>query len=64
MLKLSWKQRDLKEVAGQVIPTIISVPLTLLFGRKRRLKDGKANISDSERKSILNDLLQILNRES
>ena len=64
MLKLAWKQRNLKEVAEQVIPTSVAVPLTLLFGRKRRLRDGKANSSDSKRKFIPNDLLQILNRDS
>lgn len=60
MLKLAWKQRDVKEIAGQIIPTVLAIPLTLLFGRKRYLRDGRVNISDSERMSIPNDLLQIL----
>lgn len=60
MLKLAWKQRDLKEIAGQLIPTVLAIPLTLLFGRKRSLRDGKVNINDSERMSIPDDLLQIL----
>lgn len=60
MLKLGWKQKDFKEVAGQLIPTILAVPLTFLFGRKRSLRDGRVNLSDSERMSIPDDLLQIL----
>ena len=60
MLKLAWRQRDLKEIAGQLMPTVLAIPLTLLFGRKRYLRDGRVNISDSERMSIPNDLLQIL----
>jgi len=60
MLKLAWKQQDLKEIAGQVIPTVLAIPLTLLFGRKRSLRDGRVNLSDSERMSIPDDLLQIL----
>lgn len=60
MLKLAWKQRDLKEIAGQLIPAVFAIPLTLLFGRKRSLRDGKVNINDSQRMSIPDDLLQIL----
>lgn len=63
MLKLAWKQRDLKELVGQVIPMIVAVPLTLLIGRKRALRGGKANIGDLEKQSIPGDLLQILTQE-
>jgi hypothetical protein len=62
MLKLAWRQRDFKEIAGQFVPTLFAVPLTLLFGRKRSLKDGKVNIDNSERMSIPEDLLQILDQ--
>lgn len=64
MLKLSWKQRDWKELRGQIIPAIVAVPLTLLFGRKRRLRGGKANLSNAERQTIPDDLLQILDQET
>ena len=60
MLKLGWKQRNVKEIAGQLMPTVLAIPLTLLFGRRRYLRDGRVNISDSERMSIPDDLLQIL----
>lgn len=26
MLKLAWKQRDLKEIAGKLIPTVFAIP--------------------------------------
>ncbi len=29
MLKLAWKQRDMKEIAGQLMPTLLAIPLTL-----------------------------------
>ncbi len=61
MLKLAWRQRDAKEIAGQFIPTVFAVPLTFLFGRKRSLRAGKVNIDNSD-KSIPEDLLQILNQ--
>lgn len=61
MLKLAWRQRDTKEMAGQFIPTVLAVPLTFLFGQKRSLRAGKVNIDNSD-KSIPEDLLQILNQ--
>jgi len=62
MLKLGWKQRDAKEVLGQFIPTILALPLTLLFRQKRSLRDGKVNVNNSKRIAIPEDLLQILNQ--
>jgi Protein of unknown function (DUF3703) len=38
MLKLVWRQRDFKEVAGQLLPTIVAIPLTMLFGQQRSLR--------------------------
>ncbi|MBE9166643.1 DUF3703 domain-containing protein [Pleurocapsales cyanobacterium LEGE 06147] len=58
MLKLGWRQRDLKEMAGQFIQTVLAIPLTLLFGRKRSLRGGRIN--SSEQMSIPDDLLRIL----
>jgi hypothetical protein len=62
MLKLAWRQRDVKEIAGQFVPTVCAAPLTLLFGRKRSLRAGKANVDDSQRMPIPEDLLQILDQ--
>jgi len=62
MLKLAWRQRDVKEIAGQLMPTVLAVPFTLLFGRRRSLRDGRVNISDAERRSIPEDIQQILNQ--
>ena len=62
MLKLAWKQRDFQEIAGQILPTLLAVPLTLLFGRRRALRGGKANIKESEKLSIATDIQQILSR--
>ncbi|OWY65540.1 hypothetical protein B7486_41485 [cyanobacterium TDX16] len=47
-------------IIGQLLPTILAVPLTFLFGRKRSLKAGKANVNNSEQMPIPEDLLQIL----
>lgn len=62
MLRLAWRQRDLREVSGQILPTIVAVPLTLLYGRMRALRGGKANVDPSERMSVPEDLQQILNQ--
>jgi hypothetical protein len=62
MLKLAWRQRDFKEVAGQLLPTIVAIPLTMLFGQQRSLRGGKANVPDPKQKDIPADLLQILNQ--
>ncbi len=62
MLKLAWKQRDTKEIGGQFVQTLFAVPISLLFGQKRSLRDGKVNVDDSEQTSIPEDLLQILNQ--
>ncbi len=43
MLILAWRQQDFKEVKGQIIPTLLAFPLTLLFGQIRQLRGGKAN---------------------
>ena len=63
MLKLAWKQKNIKELEGQLIPTVFAIPLTLLFGRTRSLRGGRVNISNLERKSIPDDILQILEQE-
>lgn len=62
MLKLAWKQQDFQEVAGQLLPTLLAIPLTLLFGPMRALRGGKANVKDSEKISISEDIQQILNQ--
>jgi hypothetical protein len=62
MLKLAWRQRDCREVTGQLLPTIVAVPLTLLYGRMRALRGGKANVDASERMPVREDLQQILNQ--
>lgn len=61
MLKLAWRQRDFLEVAGQLIPTLMA-PFTLLFGQMRALRGGKANMGDSDNRSIPEDIQQILNQ--
>ena len=61
MLLLSWKQRDIKELMGQILPTLLAIPLTLLFGRRRSLRMGRVNVNDFER-SIPEDLRDILNQ--
>ncbi|MBE9191550.1 DUF3703 domain-containing protein [Gloeocapsopsis crepidinum LEGE 06123] len=60
MLKLAWLQRDIKEIHGQFWQTVWAAPLTLLFGRKRSLRDGKVNLENTQRMSIPDDLLEIL----
>lgn len=60
MLKLAWKQRDFREVAGQLLPTLLATPLTLLFGRMRSLRGGKANINDLEKMAIPEDIQRTL----
>jgi hypothetical protein len=62
MLKLAWRQRDFKEVAAQLIPTIVAIPLTMLVGQQRSLRGGKANVPDPKQREIPNDLLKILNQ--
>lgn len=61
MLLLGWKQRDIKEVMGQILPTLLAIPLTLMFERKRSLRIGTVNVNDFER-SIPEDLRDILNQ--
>ncbi|BAY07736.1 DUF3703 domain-containing protein [Calothrix sp. NIES-2098] len=62
MLKLAWKQRDFKEIAGQLLPTFLAIPLTLLYGKKRYLRGGKANVNNSEKMTIPEDIQQILSQ--
>lgn len=59
MLKLAWRQGDFKEVAGQLISTILAIPLTILWGRKRALRGG-TNSDRTEQMSIPEELRQIL----
>jgi Protein of unknown function (DUF3703) len=62
MLKLAWKQCDFQEIVGQLLPTLLAIPLTILFGQMRSLRGGKANVKDSEKMSIPEEIQQILNR--
>jgi hypothetical protein len=62
MLKLAWRQRDFQEVAGQLLPTLLAIPLTLLFGQIRSLRGGKANMGNSEKMSIPEDIQQLLHQ--
>ncbi len=62
MLKLAWKQRDFREVMGQLMPVLLAFPLTFLYGQVRSLRGGKANVSDSEQMTIPEDIQQILNQ--
>ncbi|MBW4428861.1 MAG: DUF3703 domain-containing protein [Nostoc desertorum CM1-VF14] len=62
MLKLAWKQRDFQEITAQLLSTLLAIPLTLLYGTKRYLRVGKANVNDSEKMSIPEDIQQILNQ--
>ncbi|MFB2896251.1 DUF3703 domain-containing protein [Aerosakkonemataceae cyanobacterium BLCC-F50] len=62
MLKLAWKQQDFREIVGQIMPTILAVPLTLFMGKFRSFRGGKANIDESEKMSIPEDIQQILDR--
>jgi hypothetical protein len=62
MLKLAWRQRDFPEVAGQIVPTLLAIPLTFLFGKMRTFRGGKANVNNSEKMSIPEDIQQILDR--
>jgi len=57
-VKLTWKQQDFQEVVGQLPPTLLAIPLTLLFGQMRSLR-GKANINDSDKMSIPENVQQI-----
>ena len=61
MLKLAWRQRDVKEIAGQLMAMLLAIPLTLVAGQRRSLRDGRVNISDTQRMSIPEDIQQILN---
>lgn len=62
MLKLAWKQGDAKEIAGQLMPTLLAIPLTLFFGQKRFLRGGKANVDEKEKMSIPEDIRKVLNQ--
>lgn len=62
MLKLAWKQHDSQEIASQLMPTLFAVPLTLLYGRVRSLRGGRANVNDSERMPIPEDIQRILDQ--
>ena len=61
MLELAWKQRDFLEVAGQIMPTLLAIPLTFFLGITRALRGGKANIDESEKMPIPEDIRQIIN---
>jgi hypothetical protein len=60
MLTLAWRQRDFKEIRGQIMPTLLAFPLTLLFGQLRQLRGGKANPNYADNHSIPEDIRQLL----
>ncbi|XGV97575.1 MAG: DUF3703 domain-containing protein [Leptolyngbya sp. BL-A-14] len=62
MLKLAWKQRDFREVSGQLMPVLLAIPLTFLYGQMRSPRGGKANVNDSKQMSIPEDIRKILNQ--
>lgn len=51
-----------ERTGGQIMLTIVAVPLTLLIRQKRALRGGKANIGNLEKQYIPSDLLQILSQ--
>ena len=60
MLQLAWTQRDFQEVARQLLPTVLAIPLTLLFGQLRSLRGGKAHVHDLEEMGIPEDIQRLL----
>ncbi|MFQ4139233.1 DUF3703 domain-containing protein [Nodosilinea sp. PGN35] len=60
MLTLAWRQQDLKEIKGHIIPTLLAFPLTLLFGQIRQLRGGKANPNYADNSSTPEDIQQLL----
>ena len=62
MLSLAWKQRDFKEIRGQVIPTLLAFPLTLFVGKFRTQRGGKANTQSADQPSIPDDIRQPIER--
>lgn len=62
MLTLAWRQRDFREVAGQLFPVLLAVPLTVIFGRFRTLRSGRANTHSLEEMPIPDDVQHILNQ--
>lgn len=60
MLTLAWQQQDFKEIKGQIMPTLLAFPLTLLLGQVRQLRGGKANPNYADNSSIPEDIRQIL----
>lgn len=59
MLALAWQQQDFKEIKCQLLPILTAFPLTLLFGKFRTLRGGKAN-ANSQENSIPEDIKQLL----
>jgi len=57
MLKLTWK-RDFQEVVGQLPPTL----LINTFIWTNEIPERKANINDSDKMSIPENVQQILNQ--
>ncbi len=62
MLKLALKQRDFRAGIGQLVPVLLAVPLTLLYGSRRSLSNGTSRVSDSKQMPIPQDIQQILNQ--
>ncbi|WOD39924.1 DUF3703 domain-containing protein [Nodosilinea sp. E11] len=60
MFTLAWQQQDFKEIKGQLMPTLLAFPLTLLLGQVRQLRGGKANPNYVDNSSIPEDIQQLL----
>lgn len=60
MLTLAWRQQDFKEIKGQLMPTLLAFPLTLLLGQVRQLRGGKASPNYADDHSIPEDIRQLL----
>lgn len=60
MLTLAWQQQDYNEIKGQLLPTLLAFPLTLLVGQLRQLRGGKASPSDAAKDAIPDDIRQLL----
>lgn len=56
MLKLACQQKDFREVAGQILPTVLAVPLTLVSGQLRFLRGGRVNADNSREMAIPEDI--------
>ena len=63
MLKIAWRQRDIREIVGQVIRTALAGPASLLLGGVRALRPGRVNAAERGGMSIPDDLRDILDSQ-